>query len=52
MRSFIQQCGDAAAAAVAPSWARWLLARAAIAPPKWKTSMFERMLRQARAEFA
>ena len=30
VRGFVRQCGDAAASAVAPSWARWLLARAAI----------------------
>ena len=29
--------------AVAPSWARRLLARAAIAPPTWKTPLFERV---------
>jgi hypothetical protein len=38
----IRQCSDAAASAFAPSWARWLLARAAIAPPMLKTRMFER----------
>jgi FkbM family methyltransferase len=42
MKNFISSCSDAAASAVAPSWARWLLARAAIAPPKWKTPLFER----------
>src|SRR5262245_41748079 len=43
MRDFIQQCGRAVTSAVAPSWARWLLARAAIAPPIWKTPLFERV---------
>jgi hypothetical protein len=43
MRDFVRQCGEAAASAVAPSWARWLLARAAIAPPMWKTPLFERV---------
>jgi FkbM family methyltransferase len=42
MRSFIRQCGNAAAGAIAPAWARWLLARAAMAPPMWKTPLFER----------
>ena len=42
MRGLIRQCSDAAASAFAPSWARWLLARAAIAPPMLKTRMFER----------
>src|SRR5262249_42238231 len=42
MKNFIGSCSDAAASAVAPSWARWLLARAAIAPPTWKTPLFER----------
>ena len=28
--------------AITPSWGRWLLARAAIAPPNWKTPVFER----------
>src|SRR5262245_2843509 len=40
---FIRQCGDAAASAIPPSWARWLLARAAIASPRWKTQLFERV---------
>ena len=43
VRGFIRQCGDAAATVVAPSWARWLLVRAAIAPPMWKTPLFERV---------
>jgi FkbM family methyltransferase len=46
MRDFVRQCGEAMASAVAPSWARWLLARAAIAPPMWKTPLFERVCRQ------
>jgi len=43
MRGFIRLCGDAATGAVAPSWARWLLERAAIAPPMLKTPLFERI---------
>lgn len=43
MRDFVRLCSDAAADAVAPSWARQLLARAAIAPPTWKTPLFERV---------
>jgi len=43
MRDIIRQYGNAAASAVPPSWARWLLARAGIAPPKWKTPLFERV---------
>lgn len=43
MSDFIRFCGDAAASAVAPSWARWLLERAAIAPPAWKTPLLERV---------
>jgi hypothetical protein len=42
MRQIIRQCSDGAASAVPPSWARWLLARAAIAPPAWKTPLFAR----------
>jgi FkbM family methyltransferase len=40
---FIRQCGDAAASAIPPSWARWLLVRAATASPRWKTPLFERV---------
>jgi FkbM family methyltransferase len=39
---FIRVCAHSAASTVAPSLARWLLARAAIAPPMWKTPLFER----------
>jgi FkbM family methyltransferase len=42
MKDFVRLCGHTAASAVTPSLARWLLARAAIAPPKWKTPLFER----------
>ena len=42
MRDSVRRCGDTAASAVAPPLARWLLARAAIAPPIWKTPLFER----------
>ena len=42
MREFVRRCGNTAASAVPPSLARSLLARAAIAPPKWKTPLFER----------
>jgi FkbM family methyltransferase len=41
--AFAWQCVNAAASAIPPSWARWLLARAAIAPPKWKTPLFARI---------
>src|SRR5262249_17394832 len=41
MRDVVRQCSNAAASAVPPSWARWLLARAAVAPPSWKTPLFE-----------
>src|SRR5262245_29765453 len=43
MRDFIRLCGDAATSAVAPSWARGLITRAAIAPPMLKTPLFERI---------
>jgi FkbM family methyltransferase len=43
MRDTIQRSDGAAAAAVTTSWARWLLGCAAIAPPKWKTPLFERI---------
>jgi FkbM family methyltransferase len=43
MRDIVRRCGDAAASALAPSWARWLLARAAMARPMWKTPLFERI---------
>jgi FkbM family methyltransferase len=42
MRDFVRLCGHTAASTVAPSLARWLLERAAVAPPMWKTSLFER----------
>ena len=42
MRDFVRLCGHTAASTVAPSLARWLLARAAVAPPMWKTPLFER----------
>jgi FkbM family methyltransferase len=42
MRDFVRLCGRTAASAVPPSLARWLLARAAIASPMWKTPLFER----------
>jgi FkbM family methyltransferase len=42
MRDFVRLCGRTVASAVAPSLARWLLVRAAIAPPMWKTPLFER----------
>jgi FkbM family methyltransferase len=42
MREFARLCGNTAASVVPPSLARSLLARAAIAPPKWKTPLFER----------
>ena len=42
MRDFVRLCGHTAASAVAPSLARWLLVRAAVAPPMWKTPLFER----------
>ena len=42
MRDFVRLCGHTAASTVAPSLARWLLARAALAPPMWKTPLFER----------
>jgi FkbM family methyltransferase len=43
VKDFIQQCTKAVTSTVAPSWARWLLARAALAPPIWKTPLFERV---------
>jgi FkbM family methyltransferase len=42
MRDFVGLCGHTAASTVAPSLARWLLVRAAVAPPMWKTLLFER----------
>ena len=42
VRDFVRVCAHSAASTVAPSLARWLLARAAIAPPIWKTPLFER----------
>jgi hypothetical protein len=42
MKDFVRLCGHTAASTVAPSLARWLLARAALAPPMWKTPLFER----------
>jgi FkbM family methyltransferase len=42
MRDFVRRCGHTAASTVAPSLARWLLVRAAVAPPMWKTPLFER----------
>ena len=42
MRDFVRLCGRTAASTVAPSLARWLLVRAAVAPPMWKTPLFER----------
>ena len=42
MRDFVRLCGHTAASTVAPSLARWLLVRAAVAPPMWKTPLFER----------
>jgi FkbM family methyltransferase len=46
MMAFARKCINAAVSAIPPSWARWLLARAAIAPPKWKTPLFERICRR------
>src|SRR6516165_5911097 len=42
MRDFVRLCGHTAASTVPPSLARWLLVRAAVAPPMWKTPLFER----------
>ena len=42
MRDFVRLCAHSAASTVPPSLARWLLVRAAIAPPMWKTPLFER----------
>jgi hypothetical protein len=38
---FIQQ-GGGKVSAIMSSWVRWFLAHAAIAPPEWKTPLFER----------
>jgi FkbM family methyltransferase len=46
MIAIVRQCINAAVSAVPPSWVRWLLTRAAIAPPKWKTPLFERVCRR------
>jgi FkbM family methyltransferase len=42
MKDFVQQGSDAVSTTT-PLWARWLLARAATAPPRWKTPLFERV---------
>ena len=42
MSEFVQQGSDPAASTTTPLWARWLLRRAATAPPRWKTPLFER----------
>jgi FkbM family methyltransferase len=42
VRDFVRLCAHSAASTVAPSLARWLLVRAAVAPPMWKTPLFER----------
>jgi hypothetical protein len=42
MSEFVQRRSDAAGNVLTPAWARWLLARAATVPPKWKTPLFER----------
>ena len=43
MREVIRKCGDVVVGAIAPSWARWLLAHAATAPPMCKTVLFQRI---------
>jgi FkbM family methyltransferase len=42
MSEFVQQGSDPATSTTTPLWARWLLTRAATAPPRWKTPLFER----------
>jgi hypothetical protein len=43
MRDVIRKCGDVVVGAIAPSWARWLLAHSATAPPMCKTVLFQRI---------